>query len=407
MTEPDPARPMLLRNATWADAEDSGPLTRNGDIRIEGGHITALGALEPGTGETVLDCGGAIVMPGLFDAVTDTALRSCAGCLDTPDPVAALARLDAARLALDPAQEGARTATAAAEMLAAGTTECVDLLRGGPVLAERLAARKSGWAASGLRADLAVELTAEADPALMAAVFSDPDETVPLHAAVAFPGPDDVPTVLARLKACGALARDLYLLPPTTPPLDPEGMLTAALALARAPGRAGAQTVACGLPLVTVEAAERAAEAGLVLAIIPETDALLARRRADGKVLAEAGVDVRLGSGAVSNGATTMQTVMRVATMLDRPAQQRVDDWLTNRAVLEFATKDRRGRPRAIVPGAPADLALYDRGAAVWTPLNNLDDQIVSSETGTSVMLTIVAGRILWRRDPAPLAQAV
>jgi 5-methylthioadenosine/S-adenosylhomocysteine deaminase len=50
-----------------------------------------------------------------------------------------------------------------------------------------------------------------------------------------------------------------------------------------------------------------------------------------------------------------------------------------------------------LVPGYQADIALLDLNVLTYTPLNNLRRQLVYCENGSSVVMTIVGGRIVMR----------
>ena len=50
-----------------------------------------------------------------------------------------------------------------------------------------------------------------------------------------------------------------------------------------------------------------------------------------------------------------------------------------------------------IAPGFEADLILLDLDTIAFTPLNDLKRQLVFCESGSSVVLTMVAGRIVMR----------
>jgi cytosine/adenosine deaminase-related metal-dependent hydrolase len=55
------------------------------------------------------------------------------------------------------------------------------------------------------------------------------------------------------------------------------------------------------------------------------------------------------------------------------------------------------GRIGTIAPGYQADLIMLDLDTLAFTPLNDLDRQLVYCETGSSLRLTMVAGKIVVR----------
>ena len=59
---------IVLTNALLLDID---PLrVETGGLRIEGGSIAARGAVQPQAGDEVIDCGGAVVLPGLVNGHT-------------------------------------------------------------------------------------------------------------------------------------------------------------------------------------------------------------------------------------------------------------------------------------------------------------------------------------------------
>lgn len=130
-----------------------------------------------------------------------------------------------------------------------------------------------------------------------------------------------------------------------------------------------------------------------------------------------AGVRIALGSdGASTNDNLAMHEAMRLAAILPRPIEPVRSRWPTAADVLAMATTGGAAAMREpllgrLVPGAPADLVLYDLDDIAWVPLNDPARQLVFSETGRSVDTVIVAGRILveGRRivgfDPVPVLQ--
>jgi cytosine/adenosine deaminase-related metal-dependent hydrolase len=111
-----------------------------------------------------------------------------------------------------------------------------------------------------------------------------------------------------------------------------------------------------------------------------------------------AGVTVAIGAdGSPSGGNQALQHAMRLATIVARPQDADVRNWVTTADTLRMAT---RGGAKAmrrpigqITPGMAADLALYDLRSPWWTPLNDPVHQFVYSETGSSVREVFIAGR--------------
>ena len=55
------------------------------------------------------------------------------------------------------------------------------------------------------------------------------------------------------------------------------------------------------------------------------------------------------------------------------------------------------GRVGALAPGQDADIILVDLNTIAFTPLNDLRRQLVFCENGSSVVMTMVAGRVVSR----------
>jgi 5-methylthioadenosine/S-adenosylhomocysteine deaminase len=57
------------------------------------------------------------------------------------------------------------------------------------------------------------------------------------------------------------------------------------------------------------------------------------------------------------------------------------------------------GQVGVLAPGYEADLILLDLNSLAFTPLNDIYRQLVYCETGSSVVLTMVAGKIVMETD--------
>ena len=114
-----------------------------------------------------------------------------------------------------------------------------------------------------------------------------------------------------------------------------------------------------------------------------------------------AGVPCALGAdGASTNDNLIMHDAMQLAAILHRPGEPDRRRWVTVEDVFAMGTS---GGARAmlesdlgrIVPGAKADLVLYDLGTPWWTPLNDPIQQFVFGERGGAVRTVVVDGRVL------------
>ena len=118
--------------------------------------------------------------------------------------------------------------------------------------------------------------------------------------------------------------------------------------------------------------------------------------------LREAGVPIALGVDEIDcDGTLNLWGVAKAAGLLHRLAE---DDWLRWPTPDEMLWCLTRGGARAmcrqhevgmLAPGYEADLILIDLDTMPFTPLNHLRRQLVYSHLGSSVAMTMVAGRIL------------
>jgi len=114
----------------------------------------------------------------------------------------------------------------------------------------------------------------------------------------------------------------------------------------------------------------------------------------------KSGVTVAIGAdGSPSGGNQALQHSMRLATIIGRPQTPDLGQWVQTRDVMRMATEGGAtamglgGQIGAIAPGFKADLACYDLRSPWWTPLNDPIHQLVYSEPGTSVTDVMIDGR--------------
>jgi 5-methylthioadenosine/S-adenosylhomocysteine deaminase len=118
--------------------------------------------------------------------------------------------------------------------------------------------------------------------------------------------------------------------------------------------------------------------------------------------LLNAGVNVALGTdGISSNDSCRLFDVMKTAGLVHTLATDDYDDWPTASEILWAAT---RGGARAlgleheigsIEPGKKADLVALDLCTSAFVPVNDLANQLVYAENGSSVRLVMVNGEIV------------
>ena len=120
--------------------------------------------------------------------------------------------------------------------------------------------------------------------------------------------------------------------------------------------------------------------------------------------LRNAGINVCLGNDeATVDDGINLWTVLKMAGLIHNVGGTEYREWPMPIEVLTAATS---GGARAMLlgeetgklaPGYQADIALLDLNALTYTPLNNLRRQLVYCENGSSVVMTIVGGRIVMR----------
>lgn len=122
---------------------------------------------------------------------------------------------------------------------------------------------------------------------------------------------------------------------------------------------------------------------------------------------------------AIADDATNMWNVIKLAGMIHTMAGGDYEDWPQAREILDCCIEggaramgqaDHLG---AVAVGRTADLILIDLATLAFTPLNDLPRQLVHCETGGSVTMTMVDGRILYNDgrllsvdEPALLSEA-
>ncbi len=136
--------------------------------------------------------------------------------------------------------------------------------------------------------------------------------------------------------------------------------------------------------------------------------------------LRDAGVNICLGIDEVpADDGMNLWIVGKMAGLIHKIADPEYLDWPKAPEILHAMT---RGGARAmglegqcgvLAPGASADLILVDLSGLAYTPLIDLQRQLVFCETGSSVVMTMVAGQIVVAQgevktvDEAAIKQAV
>lgn len=118
--------------------------------------------------------------------------------------------------------------------------------------------------------------------------------------------------------------------------------------------------------------------------------------------LRDAGVPICLGTDeAVSDDSHNLWGAIKMSGLVHNLAEADYRRWPSASEVLDCAWSGgaramrRRGDIGVLKPGAVADIALLDLDTPAFTPANDISNQLVYTETGSSVVHTIVAGEIV------------
>jgi len=144
------------------------------------------------------------------------------------------------------------------------------------------------------------------------------------------------------------------------------------------------------------------AEAGSVVAHNPISNMRLGSGVMPFRRLRDAGVPICLGTDeAIADDAINMWLVAKITGLIHNLSDPDYERWPTATEVLDCLIRggakamrqaDRLGRIEA---GCQADLIMVDLDTLPFTPLNDLRRQLVYCESGGSVRLTMVAGKVV------------
>lgn len=150
---------------------------------------------------------------------------------------------------------------------------------------------------------------------------------------------------------------------------------------------------------------ELLAGAGLSVAHSPVCNLKLGSGVMPFRRLRQAGINICLGSDEASVDDThNMWGVAKVAGLVHKIADPEYRNWPRAPEILHALIRGGaramglEGRVGVLAPGWQADLILVDLDTLAFTPLNDLRRQLVFCENGSSVVLTMVAGRVVVER---------
>ncbi|MDT1064588.1 amidohydrolase family protein [Paracoccus sp. CPCC 101403] len=143
------------------------------------------------------------------------------------------------------------------------------------------------------------------------------------------------------------------------------------------------------------------AESGASVAHNPVSNLRLGSGVMRWRAMQDRGIPICLGvDEAIADDAVNMWSVMKTAALIHCITETDYERWPNPREILRAATTGgghamREPMLGQISVGAPADLNLIDLGTIAYVPLNDLPRQLVHCESGTSVLLTMVAGEVV------------
>jgi cytosine/adenosine deaminase-related metal-dependent hydrolase len=434
--------PLLIRNAAAIVTMDGeGRVLRDADILVENGVITAIGSVpaEAAVRATrVLDARRRVVLPGMVNAHSHSPLAYAKGCYDLLNHRAALWLFQAYTANRTAEETRIAALLNCAEMLMTGTTAVIDHYPEQGFTPEDVDAVAAAYRESGMRANIALRVFDEPYTDIYPPAGTFPADLEADMRAARVLEPRPLSDLLPLLEHCISRHHDpagmVHVSPaPSNPMRCSDALLQGCQALAethdtivhchmletRVQGEIAHRRFGVSQPrhldrigvltdrlsaahVIWIEDADipLLAERGVVPVHNPESNVRGGSGISPVAKMLRAGVAVAIGAdGSCSGGNQAMQHTLRLATIVARPQQPDVRDWLTTGEVLRMATSHGARAMRlshrigALAPGMAADIALYDLGSPWWAPLNNPVHQFVYCETGSSLREVFVGGR--------------
>lgn len=434
----------LIRAATLRSFAAGRPHTETADILVDGATIAAVaaaGSIADADDITVIDGRDRLVMPGLINAHFHSSVNHLKGSLDSL-PLEVFMLYESPSLpGLMPSPRWAyvRTMLAAAEMLKGGVTSVQDDAFFVPFpTAPVIDAVMQAYADSGMRARVALDqsdlpeigklpflagMVPEAmRKALAAAPQADASQLLEcyahliarwhgacdgrLQAAVSCSAPQRVSDPYLQALEALSQAHDLpfyvHILETRTQRVLGQQQGCSLLQNIRRRGVLSDRMNIIHAVWMDDHDLDTIAESGASVAHNPISNLRLGSGVMPFRRLRDRGIPICLGSDeAIADDSVNMWGVAKMAGLIHNISNPDYERWPRAIEVLDCLITGgaramrRSGQIGAIAPGMQADLILLDLDTLAFTPLNDLDRQLVYCENGSSVRLTMVAGRIV------------
>lgn len=420
------APPILLRGATILGTDVAAdpaaasmtqtPDMPTQDLLIRDGMIVARGRLPSCADAQEIDAGALLLLPGLVNAHTHSPEALARGRAANEGQRMWLREAYHGGLdTLTPERISHAVTLSARELIRSGTVAVTDHLRQTPPRLDAVRAAADAWAASGMRARIAVMMRdridatgrlpgidgAAATPLPAGALLALAEQMLaemPQGVALGF-GPsapqrcsDELMVGLARLAREAGSFLHLHLAETAEDAADCLALYgesaTAHLQRLRV---LGPWTELVHAVHVTADDLARIADCGATLVHSPVANLRLGAGVAPIAAARAAGITVRLGTdGAGSNDSQNMMEVMKMAVLAPRAARPQ-SQWISPDAALEMATAAAQ-----LVPGTPGDLIGFDRRAPAFSgKVTDWPARVVLAAQPADLALVIAGGRVL------------
>jgi 5-methylthioadenosine/S-adenosylhomocysteine deaminase len=432
------ARRLMLRGVSEVlDADDSqeGPI----DVLLTGGTITAIGRDLPDEVETILDCRGQLLAPGLINAHWHSPMQPAHGTADRLDHKRFMWANQADTAGRSAEEIGLAALLGCIQMIRSGTTGVMDHFPEQGFGPDDVQAVLRAYATSGMRAVVGLRVF---DGEYTDIMPEAGQRSAALDRAIAEHNPlrpAPAQQTLALLEECltrfDRQSPRLRVFPaPSNPMRCSDDFLQAVQALAVrhdtgvhchlletrrqaeiASARYGRTLVAHLAMLGTLDARWSCAhcnwlspaditlmaERGVVAVLNPESNLKLGSGVPPVPHLVAGGVTCALGTdGASTNDNLILQEAMQLAALLHRTDEPDHARWTSALDVFRMAStggaaalrEPLLGRVRV---GWKADLVLYDLDSPAWIPLNDPLQQFVFGERGAGVRRVIIDGNLV------------